>query len=79
MYGRLAQIRPSLVLTDDVAYYNGKEINVMDRVAQVTDDLMQDGHVDARPDGPPLHVVCLRNTRAQGRAEWQWKGKRVRW
>ena len=60
IYARVAQIRPSLLFTDDVVVYNGKQINVLDRVADVADRLRRESNVDA----DKFHVVVIRNPRA---------------
>lgn len=75
IYGRLTQIQPKLILTDDFALYNGKEVNVLDRVAKVTDDLVKNGKVEDRNQ---FEVVCLINART-GRKSLKWKGKDVKW
>lgn len=79
IYSRLAQIRPRLVLTDDVAYYNGRLINIMDRVASVTDRLVKDEKVDLDLGQPLIQVICFVNRRDPARVYSQWKGKHVTW
>jgi acetoacetyl-CoA synthetase len=74
IYGRLSQIQPKLVLTDDFAIYNGKEVNVVDRVARVTDDLLKNGKVE---DPKNFEVVCLINKRTK-RTTFEWKGKNAK-
>lgn len=79
IYGRLAQIRPRVVLTDDVAFYNGKEVNVVDRVAKVADDLLSNGKVE---DPSAFEVVCLINRkrkRSSTDPKLAWKGKSAAW
>ena len=75
IYGRLSQIQPKLVLTDDLALYNGKEVNVVDRVASVTDALLANGKV---ADPASFEVVCLLNERT-GKRPLAWKGKSAKW
>lgn len=80
IYGRLAQVQPRLVLTDDVAFYNGREVNVIDRVAAVVDDLVANNKVPSRNDSAPaLEVVCIANQRRGKPAKLQWRGKQVQW
>ncbi|PWN31483.1 acetyl-CoA synthetase-like protein [Meira miltonrushii] len=75
IYGRLAQVQPRLILTDDVAFYNGKKVNVIDRVAQVTDDLIK----NKKTAGQTIEVVCIINQREGGRVNEtiEWNGKSV--
>lgn len=72
--GRLSQIRPRLLFTDDIAYYNGRCINVIDRVAKVVDDLEGEGKTDKS-----LQVVCLVNRRMKRDHILRWKGQRIDW
>ncbi|SPO20859.1 related to Acetoacetyl-CoA synthetase [Ustilago trichophora] len=60
IYGRLAQIRPKLLFTDDAVLYNGKQVNILHRVAEVAERLQADDKIDS-----PLQfqVVIIRNTR----------------
>lgn len=75
IYSRLAQVQPKLILTDDVAYYNGKKVNVIDRVAQVTDALIK----NEKTAGQKLEVICMRNQREADLNDDQirWKGEKV--
>lgn len=76
IYGRLSQVQPKVILTDDVAYYNGRKINIIDRVAQVADQLIQDGKVV----DDHLDVVYITNKRDPKTArQIKWTGKRARW
>lgn len=74
IYGRLAQIRPKLLFTDDAVLYNGKQVDILDRVAQVAERLQADGKIDS-----PLHfqVVIIRNTRLP-KASPAWTSTKVR-
>jgi acetoacetyl-CoA synthetase len=74
IYGRLSQIQPKLVLTDDCALYNGKEVNVVDRVARVADNLLHNGKIE---DPSSFEVVCLINKRT-GKKSFEWKGKQAK-
>lgn len=60
IYGRLAQIRPKLLFTDDAVLYNGKQVDILHRVARVAERLMEDDKIDS-----PLtfQVVIVRNKR----------------
>ncbi len=60
IYGRLAQIRPKLLFTDDAVLYNGKQVDILDRVASVAERLQEDDKLDS-----PLtfQVVIIRNRR----------------
>ncbi|GAC95620.1 hypothetical protein PHSY_003196 [Pseudozyma hubeiensis SY62] len=60
IYGRLAQIRPKLLFTDDAVLYNGKQVDILDRVTRVAERLQADDKIDS-----PLQfqVVIIRNTR----------------
>ncbi|UZJ56690.1 hypothetical protein CBS101457_006010 [Exobasidium rhododendri] len=75
IYGRLSQIQPRLVLTDDFALYNGKEVNVVDRVATVADLLLQNKKVSADPKS--FEVVCFLNDRGS-RKPLVWRGKKTK-
>lgn len=74
LYGRLSQIQPKLILTDDLAVYNGKEVNVVDRVARVADNLLRDGKVE---DPSNFEVICLINKRTR-RKGFEWNGKEAK-
>ncbi|CDR99620.1 hypothetical protein, partial [Sporisorium scitamineum] len=74
IYGRLAQIRPKLLFADDAVLYNGKQVDILDRVAQVAERLQADDKIDS-----PLQfqVVIIRNTRL-AHASPQWTSAKVR-
>lgn len=67
IYGRLAQIRPRLIFTDDAVIYNGKPVNVLDRVSQVAERLMKEGKIE---DSQTFEVVVLPNERVKQRPSW---------
>lgn len=79
MFSRLSQIRPRMVFTDDVTYYNGRTINVIDRVAQVINSLIASHKVDPQSSGPAQQVVCFANQRAGKTSEIRWKGTNAPW
>nr|CDI51231.1 related to Acetoacetyl-CoA synthetase [Melanopsichium pennsylvanicum 4] len=60
IYGRLSQIRPKLLFTDDAVIYNGKQVNILNRVAEVAEKLKADDKLDS-----PLtfQVIIMRNDR----------------
>lgn len=74
IYGRLAQIRPKLLFTDDAVIYNGKQVDILDRVAGVAERLLQDNKVDS-----PLafQVIILRNGRLPNPSP-HWSSTKVR-
>lgn len=74
IYGRLAQIRPKLLFTDDAVIYNGKQVDILDRVAGVAERLLADDKIDS-----PLtfQVVIIRNTRLPGVSP-KWNSTKVK-
>lgn len=74
IYGRLAQIRPKLLFTDDAVIYNGKQVDILDRVAGVAERLQADDKIDS-----PLSfaVVIIRNARLP-HASPTWSSGKVR-
>ncbi|KAN0066070.1 hypothetical protein ACQY0O_000163 [Thecaphora frezii] len=73
IFGRLSQIRPRLILTDDAVIYNGKVVNVADRVADVAEQLLDEGKLD---DPSRFEVVIVRNHRLSQTLAW--KSKRIK-
>ncbi|PWN54226.1 acetoacetate-CoA ligase [Violaceomyces palustris] len=71
--GRLQQIRPKLIFTDDQARYNGKTVNIVDRVARVAETLLSEGKVE---DQKMFEVVIIKNRRITTPVAW--KSSRVR-
>ncbi|SOV08525.1 related to Acetoacetyl-CoA synthetase [Ustilago sp. UG-2017a] len=74
IYGRLAQIRPKLLFTDDAVLYNGKQVDILHRVAGVAERLMEDDKIDT-----PLtfQVVIVRNKRLPN-ASPLWRSAKVK-
>ncbi|CBQ67687.1 related to Acetoacetyl-CoA synthetase [Sporisorium reilianum SRZ2] len=74
IYGRLAQIRPKLLFTDDAVLYNGKQVDILDRVAHVAERLQADDKIDS-----PLsfQVVIIRNARLPNTSP-RWTSTKVR-
>ncbi|EPQ32187.1 uncharacterized protein PFL1_00384 [Pseudozyma flocculosa PF-1] len=68
IFGRLSQIRPKLILTDDAVIYNGKVVNVADRVADVAERLADEGKLD---EPSTFEVVIVRNDRLEDRPRWK--------
>lgn len=74
IYGRLAQIRPKLLFTDDAVIYNGKQVDILHRVADVAERLQADDKIDS-----PLQfqVVIIRNKRLPS-ASPTWNSTKVK-
>ncbi len=74
IYGRLAQIRPKLLFTDDAVIYNGKQVDILDRVAGVAERLLDDDKIDTPFT---FQVVIIRNTRLPN-ASPVWSSQKVK-
>ncbi|CAO1616367.1 unnamed protein product [Sympodiomycopsis kandeliae] len=67
IYSRLSQIRPKLITTDDGVIYNGKPVNVLSRVQEVAERLIQEGKID---DPMAFEAVIMRNGRLTDVPRW---------
>ena len=72
IFRRLEQTQPRVIFADDTARYNGKRIDINERVAKVAEALKKNGKL-VEEGGAEFEVVTIRNTHFEP-VPWNAKG-----